>query len=574
MVGDTMGTERDQGDIVITPPHKPSYLHNPGVEPMSPMTVGQLIDIAAEQWPDKEAFVSLYQGHRYTFAQVREKTDMLAAGLTQLGLNPGDRVGIWGPNSSEWYLSRLAAARGGFIAVHIDPLYQPPQLLNALVKVGAKALICPGDSFYLRLLALVPELDGYPESGVEIKSDKIPSLKSLVIMGDKQYRGAYRFDDVLSSALPDSVQKIRDLQTLIQPDDGACILFSSGTTGHPKAVLTSHKVQVNNSYFFGKRVHEKNVKDYRLLLPVLFCHLSGSLGIIFTLRYGFTLVVVSAGFDTKKTLEAIVEVGATALCATPALFYDMIAKARQHKMKFTTLKFVGYGGAPCPLPLALEMKEVFNVKWLIPIYGLTETGINFIGRAEDTLEQMTSTVGCLTDHTEVKVVDENGRMVPMGTAGELWIRSYSVMTEYWGEKEKTEAFITKDGWAKTGDLFILQEGGYGKNVGRIKDVIIRIGDKIFPIELEEFFQEHPDVQETQVFGVPDPKVGEEICAYFRLKEGVTLTEKDIVDYCKGNIPDYRIPRYIRFTDSFPLSPMGKVLKSKLLENLQSEIVKV
>ncbi|XP_021915735.1 acyl-CoA synthetase family member 2, mitochondrial-like [Zootermopsis nevadensis] len=559
------------GSIVITPPHKPSYLHNPGIEPISALTVGQLVDIAADKWPDKEAIVSVFQGHRYTFAEVREKTDNLAAGLTQLGLKPGDRLGIWGPNSTQWYITRLAADRGGFIAVHIDPMYQPPQLLHALTKVGVKLLVCPGDSFYERLRVIVPELDNYPESGAELSSAKVPSLKSLVVISDKQYRGAYRYDDVLASALPATVKKIRELQTLIDPDEGSCILFSSGTTGQPKGALMSHRGLVNGVFFPGQWFLPDTL-DGALVLPVLFCHTSGLMaGIMGTVRFGATLILPSATFDIKKTLEAIIKFGAAMTLGTPSLFVDMITIARQEGLKVTTLKTVAYGGAPCPVQVALEMKEVLNIKRILPIFGMTETGLTFVGKPEDTLEQMTSTSGCLCYHTEAKVVDVNGRMVPMGTQGELWVRGYSVMNEYWGDEEMTRQLITKDGWVKTGDLFILQEDGYGKVVGRINEVIIRIGDKIFPTELEEFFQEHPDVQETQVFGVPDSRTGEEICAYFRLKDGTTLTQQDIVDYCKGKIPDYQIPRYIRFANTFPRSPMGKVVKSYLLQTLLKEI---
>ncbi|KDR21552.1 Acyl-CoA synthetase family member 2, mitochondrial, partial [Zootermopsis nevadensis] len=467
------------------------------------------------------------------------QADNLAAGLLQLGLSPGNRLGIWGPNSSEWFISRLAAARAGLIAVQIDPAYQAPQMVESINKVGIKALICSDfyktNSCYQIIRAVVPELDNCPESGVELNGSRVPTLKTLIFMSDKEYLGAYRLSDVMATARPETLKAIRKLQTMIQPDDGCTIQFSSGTTGSPKGVLLSNHNLINNARFIGRRL-DMNMLDGALVLPVLFCHTSGLMaGIMGTVRFGATLILPSATFDIKKTLEAIIKFGAAMTLGTPSLFVDMITIARQEGLKVTTLKTVAYGGAPCPVQVALEMKEVLNIKRILPIFGMTETGLTFVGKPEDTLEQMTSTSGCLCYHTEAKVVDVNGRMVPMGTQGELWVRGYSVMNEYWGDEEMTRQLITKDGWVKTGDLFILQEDGYGKVVGRINEVIIRIGDKIFPTELEEFFQEHPDVQETQVFGVPDSRTGEEICAYFRLKDGTTLTQQDIVDYCKGKV---------------------------------------
>ncbi|KAJ4435732.1 hypothetical protein ANN_18349 [Periplaneta americana] len=562
---------------VITPSYKPSYWHNPGTEPLSPLTVGQLVDIAADKWGDRTSLISLYQGHRFTFAEVREKADQLAAGLVQLGLQKGDRMAIWGPNSSQWFISRIAAARAGLIAVLIDPSYQPPQLAYSLNKVETKALICPGDSFYQRVQAIVPELGSCPESGVELMCAKIPSLKTIVTTSDKQYRGAYRYEDVITSARPETVRQVKDLQTEIQPDEGTSIQFSSGTTGFPKAALMSHINQVNNAYYIGKRIREEEESESTLVLPVLFCHTSGSVGgILSNLKFGVTIVLPAPTFDIKKTLDAIIEFGADMTFATPSLFVDMLELVQKHNMKFTTLDIVGYGGAPCSQQLAMDMKRVLNITRLTPLYGMTETGINFFGRHEDTLEQMTSKVGYVMPQTEVKVVDKDGKMVPIGTPGELWVRSYSVMKGYWGEEEKTRQFRDDDGWAKTGafnyrDLFILEEDGYGKIVGRLKDVIIRIGDKIFPVEMEEFFQEHPDIMEAQVFGVPDTRVGEEICVYLRMKEGVTFTEQDVINYCKGKIADYRIPRYIRFAKDFPRSGIGKVIKSKLLDIVKQEI---
>ncbi|XP_023726762.1 medium-chain acyl-CoA ligase ACSF2, mitochondrial, partial [Cryptotermes secundus] len=289
--------------------HKPSYWHSLGTEPMTHHTIGQLVDIAAERWGDKEALLSLYQDHRITFSEARDKADHLAAGLLQLGLSPGDRLAIWGPNSIQWYISRLAAARGGFIAVQIDPAYQAPELLHSLTKVGVKALIST-ESYktscsYQILRAVIPELDNCPESGDQLRCAKVPSLRSLVIMSNRQYRGAYRFSDVIASASPESLKRIKDLQTLIQPDAGCTIQYSSGTTGHPKATLATHHILVNNAIIAGKCM-ELNTEETRLLVCPLFCHVTGSVcGIICGLWYGYTTVLPAATFDATKTLASI-----------------------------------------------------------------------------------------------------------------------------------------------------------------------------------------------------------------------------------------------------------------------------
>ncbi|XP_069678756.1 medium-chain acyl-CoA ligase ACSF2, mitochondrial-like [Periplaneta americana] len=555
--------------------YKPSYWHNPGAEPLCCLTLGQLVDQAVEQWGDKEAMVSLYQGHRFTFREARDKADRLAAGLLQMGLNPGDRLGIWGPSSSEWYISRVAAARGGFIAVQLDPAYQAPQLLHGLSKVDVKFIICSEfyktNSCYEILRKVIPELDSCPESGVKLQTIKTPALEAVILMSDKQYLGAYRLNDIIASARSEYIQKVRDLQTIIQADEGCVIQFSSGTTGTPKGAFLSHHNLVNNVIGMRKGF-ECDIKDAKSAVITQFCHTAGSLtGVICGLYYGVTCVLPAPVFDAKKTLEAIIQERCTHMFATPSLFVDMISVATELGLQVTSLRAAMYGGAPCSQQLALKIKEVLNVRKLTPAYGMTEVTVVFFSQPQDTLEQMTATVGYLMEHVEVKVVDKEGRMVPMGTPGELWVRGYNVMLGYWKDEEKTRQFIGPDGWAKTGDEFVLQEDGYGRIVGRVKDVIIRIGDKIFPTEIEDFFMEHPDVLEAQVFGVPDNRVGEEIGMYLRLREGARLNEQDVRNYCKDKLPEFRIPRYIRFIKEFERTAIGKVQKFRLLEKLQKEL---
>ncbi|KAJ9590937.1 hypothetical protein L9F63_016035, partial [Diploptera punctata] len=555
--------------------YKPSYLHNPGVEPLCALTTGQAIDIAAQKWKDRDAVVSLYQGHRYTFSEVRDKADKIAAGLMQLGLKRGDRLGIWGPNSSEWFISRLAAARGGFIAVQLDPAYQSPELQYSLNKVEIKMLIISPsfktNNCYEIVRAVVPELDKCADAGTELTCEKVPSLKRIIVMSDTQYKGAHRLKDVSDSALPETVKKVREQQVLIQPDDGCCILFSSGTTGTPKGALISHHSIINNSLLCGKRTN-MGMKT-NMLIITQFCHLSGTAaGIICAILFGSTTVLPCPTFDSVKALEATISERCTHVVGAPSLYVDMMANSKQHDLKVTTLQVAFYGGAPCSEQLALQIKGNFERSNINkPCFGMTETCVTFVARADDTIEQRTQTVGYIADHCEVKVVDKEGRMVPMGTPGELWIRGYGNMLGYWNDDQKTREFLRDDRWAKTGDEFILQEDGYGRIVGRVKECIIRIGDKIFPSEIENFFTQHPDILEAQAFGVPDPKVGEEICVYLRLRGGVVLTEDNIWEFCKDKVSEYRIPKYIRFTKQFQRTSFGKVRKFKLLEELMEEL---
>ncbi|XP_069678067.1 medium-chain acyl-CoA ligase ACSF2, mitochondrial-like [Periplaneta americana] len=550
----------------------PSYWHNPGTRPLNALTLGQVIDLAVEKWGDKEAVVSLYQGQRITFREARDKADHVAAGLLQLGLNPGDRLAIWGPNSIEWYICRLAAARGGFIAVQLDPAYQAPQLMFALNKAEVKAIVSSEfyktNSCYEILRTVIPELDSCPESGVKLQAAKVPTLEALILMGDKQYRGAYRLSDIMTSAQPKFLQKIKDLQTLIQPDEGCSIQFSSGTTGTAKGVLLSHHSVVNTIHLLFS--DETKGLDNKVTATTQFCHVSGCQGVIFSgLGSGNTCLIPAPVFEPRIMLETIIQEKCRTVLGTPALFVDMVAAAREHGLKPTSLQVAMCGGAPCSLKLIEDVKTVLNVHNFVLGYGMTEALGIFVPALDGPKDH--TFVGRVAPHTEVKVVDKEGRMVPMGTPGELCVRGYSRMLGYWNDEEKTREFMGRDGWAKTGDEFVLEEGGWGRIVGRIKDVIIRIGDKVFPAEMEDFFMEHPDVMEVEVFGVPDPRVGEEICVYLRLRDGAILTEDDIRNYCKDKIPEYRVPRYIRFVKNFERTVVGKVQKFRLLEQLKKEL---
>ncbi|KAJ9590933.1 hypothetical protein L9F63_016031 [Diploptera punctata] len=555
--------------------YKLSYMHNPGTKPLCALTIGQTVSNAVKKWKNKEALVSIYQNQRFTFGEICDKADKLAAGLTQLGLKPSDMLGIWGPNSSEWFISRLAAARGGFIVVQIDPAYQAPQLEYSINQVEIKILISTefykSNNCYDILCNTVPELNTCPDNAVELKCTKVPSLKRIIMMCDKQYKGTHQFNDIINSASPESIEKINEQQNLIQPDDGCAIQFSSGTTGKPKGVLLSHHNLVNNVINLADRMNIQ--RESKILITTQFCHTAATVfGILTGVVTGAAIVIPYPVFDSVKMLQGIIAERCTHMYAIPFIYTEMIEKLKEQNFKsITSLECALYGGAPCFQQLAMDIKETLNVKHLVPAYGMTEVCGVFYGKLSDTLEQSTATLGCITEHVEVKVVDKAGCIVPIGTPGELWVRGYNVMLKYLGDEEKTRQFIRHGRWANTGDVIILQEDGYAKFVGRSKDIIIRIVDNIFPTEIEEFFTLHPDVLEAEAFGVPDSKVGEEICIYLRLREGVKLSEDDIREYCKDKLPEYKIPRYIRFVKDFERTLIGKVKKAKLLEKLLKEL---
>nr|CAD7196259.1 unnamed protein product [Timema douglasi] len=497
---------------------RPSYWFETGSEPLSPLTFGQLIEWAAEEYADREALVSVYEDLRLTFKEAKEKVpycvrqaDHLAAGFLALGLNPGNVIAVWGFNSTNFYLIILAAARAGLILAKVDPSYQAPELRHCLNQVGAKLLIAAEtditQNYYQTIHSLAPELD-HCAAG-QLCSEQLPELRTVVMTRDLTQPGAYRLDEIISLATTEGIAKVQEIQRSIQPDDGITIHYTSGTTGSQKAALHSHCNVVNGSYTFCGR--QGLSKSHRVCVQMQCCHIGTGIGaVVASLHLGFTLVFPSPRFDPNSSIKAIIQER-------------------------------------------------------LPGYGMTE-GLGFFASVpEDSMELTFTTVGKAVPYLELKVVDKEGKMVPMGSPGELWVRGYIVMLGYWGDEAKTRETITAKGWLKTGDQVILLESGHCKVVGRLKEAIIRGGDNLFPSEIEELFCQHPDVIDVQAFGVPDPRWGEEMCLYIRQRDGANLTEEAMKAYCQGKVAEFRIPRYVRFLDDFPKNTTGKIDKKKLKE---------
>ncbi|XP_023301666.2 medium-chain acyl-CoA ligase ACSF2, mitochondrial [Lucilia cuprina] len=547
-----------------------SYINYMGKHPFVYRNVGQELERAAANYSSTEAIVSCHEARRLTFKSLIGEVDRLAAGFWKLGLKKGDHVGIWGPNNIHWYLTMLAASRAGLVSVGINPAFQGPELEYCLKKVNVKAIVCPltykSQNYYEIIHSICPELSN-SEKG-NIKSANLPHLKAVIINTDSQLKGALTFNEVLDLSDKQGCNDIYKLQPYIIPDTPCNIQFTSGTTGHPKAAVLSHFSFVNNGIHIGNR---NQLKGARICVQVPLFHAYGVvISIMAGMSHGATLVLPSPGFSPEHSLKASVEEKCTVIHGTPTMYVDLIKKQRELNLPLTTLKMAVTGGAPCSPQLFLDMKSVLNLQEVRTIFGMTETSASiFQSRPGDTMEQVLNTVGHIQDNIEAKVVDAEGNIVPFGQPGELLVRGYLTMLGYHGDEEKTKETIGADKWLRTGDQFVLQPDGYGRIVGRLKEMIIRGGENIFPKEIEDFLNAHDDILETHVIGVPDERMGEEICAFIRMHDSTSKIDRETVkQYCKGKLAHFKVPRYVITVDDFPKTTSGKIQKFKLIEQFQ------
>ncbi|KAH8241477.1 hypothetical protein KR026_006395 [Drosophila bipectinata] len=546
-----------------------SHKHHVGKEPLVYRTVGSQLELSAAEFGNAEAIVSCHEGKRYTFKSLLKEADGLAAGLLKLGLKRGDTVGLWAPNYMHWYLGMMGAARAGLTSVGINPAFQGPEVAYCLNKVNIKAIIAPESfktqNYYEILRDICPEIVN-AESG-KIRSEKFPHLQSVIINSNDGLKGAIRFDDLLDLANKSEREEITKIQTQVLPESPCNIQFTSGTTGNPKAAALSHYNFVNNGIHVGNR---NELAGERICVQVPMFHAFGVvITIMGAMTKGATMVLPAAGFSPKDSLQAIVNEKCSVLHGTPTMYVDLVNTQRKLKLPLGRIKKAVTGGAIVSPQLIKDVREVLGVESVRSVYGLTETtAVIFQSLPGDHDDIVLNSVGHLQDHIEAKVVDAEGKCVPYGQPGELCVRGYVTMLGYHGDEEKTTETIGKDKWLRTGDQFILEENGYGRIVGRLKEMIIRGGENIFPKEIEDFLNAHPDIIEAHVIGVPDERLGEEVCAFVRLNEGVdpaSFTAEALKAYSKGKLAHFKIPRFVIPVDSFPKTTSGKIQKFKLVK---------
>ncbi|BFF94458.1 medium-chain acyl-CoA ligase ACSF2 mitochondrial [Drosophila madeirensis] len=552
-----------------------SYRHHIGKEPLVYRTVGQELELSASKYADTEAIVSCQEGKRYTFKGLLEEADRLAAGFRKLGLQPGDAVGLWAPNYMHWYLGMMASARAGLTSVGINPAFQGPEMAYCLNKVNVKAIVAPEtfktQNYYEILRSICPEIADADQG--KIKSEKFPHLRSVIIDSKDGLKGALRFDDFLDLASKTEREEIGKLQPTISPESACNIQFTSGTTGSPKAAALSHYNFVNNGIHVGNR---NELEGERICVQVPLFHAFGVvITIMAALNKGATLVLPAAGFSPKDSLQAIVKEKCTVIHGTPTMYVDLVSTQRKLQVPLGRIKKAITGGAIVSPQLIKDVKEVLGVEAMHSVFGLTETtAVIFQSMPGDSEDRVLHTVGHLQDHVEAKVIDSEGNVVPLGQPGELCVRGYTTMLGYHGDPEKTEETMGKDKWLRTGDQFVLEANGYGRIVGRLKEMIIRGGENIFPREVEDFLNTHPDVVEAHVIGVPDERLGEELCAFVRLNEDVdpaTFTVESLRAYSKGKLAHFKIPRYVFPVEAFPKTTSGKIQKFKLVQEFKERV---
>ena len=550
-----------------------SYVHGVSPTPLIGVTVGALLKQTAARWPDELALVVPHQDIRWTYRELQQKVDALAAGLIATGLEPGDRLGIWSPNRAEWIVTQFATASAGIILVNINPAYRLPELEYALNQTGCKALITASrfkSSDYIAMLEeLLPSLTAGKPGALAL--DALPDLRAVILLDGVSSPGMLNFGDLSSMASKDDCRRVAEIAAQLQFDDTINIQFTSGTTGRPKAAALTHHNIVNNAFFVGQAM-ELSHRD-RLCIPVPMYHCFGMvLGTLCCIAHGAAMVFPSEGFDALETLKTVAAERCTALHGVPTMFIAELEHPEFDSFDLSSLRTGIIAGAPCPVELMKRLIADMHLGEITIAYGMTETGpVSFETSVHDELERKVTTVGRVLPHTEVKIVDEDTRIVPTGTPGELLTRGYCVMPGYWNDPERTAKAIDEARWIRSGDIATLDNDGYCQIVGRLKDMLIRGGENIYPREIEEFLFAHPMVEEVQVIGVPDPKYGEEVCAWIKLHPDASMGPEDVRAYCKGKLAHFKIPRYIKFVESFPMTVTGKIQKYVMREQMIEEL---
>ena len=552
---------------------KTSYFKGAYAPPLIYQTIGERFEQTAGRFPQRDALIVRHQDIRWTWAEYREKVEDLAAGLLAIGIRPGDRVGIWSPNGYEWCLTQFATARIGAILVCINPAYRVFELEYALNKSACTAIVAAErfkSSHYLEMLQeLAPEL-AHCEAG-SLEAEKLPALKSVIRMGAETTAGMYNFDRISSLASDQLRQQVAAIQAGLSPSDVINIQFTSGTTGNPKgAALTHHNILNNaNQVAAGMKFSEHD----RLCIPVPMYHCFGMvLGKLACVTRGATAIFPGDAFEARQVLEAVAQERCTALHGVPTMFIAELDHPDFEQFDLSSLRTGIMAGAPCPVEVMKKVIARMHMAEVLIAYGQTECSpVNHMTLADDPIEKRVESVGRAGPHLEVKILGEDGEIVAVGEKGDICTRGYAVMNGYWDEPERTAETVDKDGWLHSGDLGVMDEEGYVQVVGRLKDMIIRGGENIYPREIEEFLFTHPDILDAKVVGVPDEKFGEEVCVWVQPREGARITEEEIRAFCKERIAYFKVPRYIRLVDEFPMTVTGKVQKFRMREIMEQEL---
>ena len=552
-----------------------SYVSGTTDEPLRFITIQQQLAKTVGRHGARDAAIFDAENLRLSWYDLQRRTDEMAAGLLALGLRRGNRVGIWAPNRHEWLITQFATARVGLVLVNINPAYRTSELEYALQKVGCRALVLARryrTSDYLGMLGeIAPEIHLQGASEV-LDSVRLPELKHVVVLGDEPVPPrCLSYRRLLALAGPAQRARLDALSAALDPDDAINIQFTSGTTGAPKGATLSHFNIVNNARYCAKAMALG--PDDKLCIPVPLYHCFGMvLGVLCCAASGATMVFPGEGFDAGDTLRSIAKNRCTALHGVPTMFGAMLEHPQFERFDLASLRTGIMAGAPCPIETMKKVIARMHMRQVTIAYGMTETSpISFQSGLDDSLERRVATVGRVQPHLEVKIVDGDGRIVPVGTAGELCTRGYSVMRGYWKDDERTRESIDAAGWMHSGDLATIDAEGYANIVGRVKDMLIRGGENVYPREIEEYLLRHPGIQDAQVFGVPDPKYGEEVCAWVVPRRGHALDEDAVRDFCKGQIAHYKVPRYVRIVEQFPLTATGKAQKFEMRKAMIAEL---
>ena len=522
--------------------------------PLLDETIPQNLARTVAEHADRDALVSVEQGIRFTYAQFADEVDRVARGLMGIGVAKGDRVGIWSPNYAEWVLVQYATARIGAILVTINPAYRSSELEYVLNQSGISVLVAV-ESF----------LTSDYRSMVDGVWARVPAERVI-------YLHTADWDGLLEASGAVPARQLDQRTAQLAAHEAINIQYTSGTTGFPKGATLNHRNILNNGFFIGEAC--KYTSADRVCIPVPFYHCFGMvLGNLACTTHGSAMVIPAAGFDAAATLHACARERCTSLYGVPTMFIAELGEPDLAGYDLSSLRTGIMAGSPCPIEVMRQVVERMNMSEVTIAYGMTETSpVSTQTSADDPLEKRVTTVGRVHPHVEIKIVDpETGETVPRGADGELRTRGYSVMLGYWNDEARTAEAIDADGWMHTGDLAVMDDEGYVNIVGRIKDLIIRGGENVYPREVEEFLYTHPDVVEVQVIGLPDVRYGEEIMAWVQLRDGADTTAADIKDFCRGTIAHYKVPRYIKFTDSFPMTITGKIQKFRMRETSIAEL---